>query len=113
MVVKSLSCLHASLTNHKIETLSNTYTTALMAYVFTLAGHKDVKDELLAHLDSVAVNNGKPDPPGGRPELIPLSPNLTRIFFDRRFPFLEAEKDRYVSFSVGGDHSLHPAGSPE
>lgn len=61
MVQKSLSCLKASLTNNKRATLSNTYTTSLMAYVFTLAGDMETKHELLSYLDSVAVNDGKPD----------------------------------------------------
>uniref|UniRef100_A0A672JGD3 Alpha-macroglobulin receptor-binding domain-containing protein n=1 Tax=Salarias fasciatus TaxID=181472 RepID=A0A672JGD3_SALFA len=38
--------------------LSNTYTTALMAYVFTLAGDTETRNHLLQHLDSVAVREG-------------------------------------------------------
>lgn len=61
VVKKSLSCLKASLTNNERATLSNTYTTALMAYVFTLAGDMETRDVLLTYLDSVAVREGKPD----------------------------------------------------
>ncbi|CAN9511030.1 unnamed protein product [Ophioblennius macclurei] len=53
VLVKSLSCLKESLND-----LSNTYTTALMAYVFTLAGDVDIRDRLLQHLDSVAIREG-------------------------------------------------------
>ncbi|XP_047450260.1 alpha-2-macroglobulin-like isoform X2 [Mugil cephalus] len=52
-VRKSLSCLKKSTTD-----LSNTYTTALMAYVFTLAGDIQTRDLLLQHLDKVAVKQG-------------------------------------------------------
>lgn len=51
---KSLSCLKASLL-----TMENTYTTALMAYVFTLAGDMVSRTHLLQHLDRVAVTKGE------------------------------------------------------
>uniref|UniRef100_A0A3Q1GXE4 Alpha-2-macroglobulin-like n=1 Tax=Acanthochromis polyacanthus TaxID=80966 RepID=A0A3Q1GXE4_9TELE len=54
VVEKSLSCLKESISN-----LSNTYTTALMAYVFTLAGDMETRGLLLAHLDKVAIKQGK------------------------------------------------------
>ncbi|KAM7413678.1 hypothetical protein PAMA_020858 [Pampus argenteus] len=50
---KSLSCLKASTTN-----LNNTYTTALLAYVFTLAGDMQTRAHLLQHLDEVALRKG-------------------------------------------------------
>ncbi|XP_051814091.1 alpha-2-macroglobulin-like [Acanthochromis polyacanthus] len=53
VVEKSLSCLKESISN-----LSNTYTTALMAYVFTLAGDMETRGLLLAHLDKVAIKQG-------------------------------------------------------
>ncbi|XP_022624993.1 alpha-2-macroglobulin-like isoform X1 [Seriola dumerili] len=53
VVKKSLSCLKES-----IGDLSNTYTTALLAYVFTLAGDTETRDHLLQHLDTVAVKQG-------------------------------------------------------
>ncbi|KAM9318615.1 alpha-2-macroglobulin-like [Pholidichthys leucotaenia] len=53
VVNKSLLCLKASMTD-----LSNTYTTALMAYVFTLAGDMETRVHLLQHLDSVAKKEG-------------------------------------------------------
>ncbi|XP_067363569.1 alpha-2-macroglobulin-like isoform X2 [Channa argus] len=53
MVRKSLLCLKKS-----INDLSNTYTTALLAYVFTLAGDMETRAHLLQHLDSVALDEG-------------------------------------------------------
>ncbi|XP_058489894.1 alpha-2-macroglobulin-like [Solea solea] len=50
MVNKSLSCLKES-----IDGLSNTYTAALMAYVFTLAGDMDTRAHLLQQLDLTAI----------------------------------------------------------
>uniref|UniRef100_A0AAZ1XTJ7 Alpha-2-macroglobulin bait region domain-containing protein n=1 Tax=Oreochromis aureus TaxID=47969 RepID=A0AAZ1XTJ7_OREAU len=50
---KSLACLKQSLSD-----LSNTYTTALLAYVFTLAGDVETRAHLLQHLDTVAVREG-------------------------------------------------------
>ncbi|XP_042342008.1 LOW QUALITY PROTEIN: alpha-2-macroglobulin-like [Plectropomus leopardus] len=52
-VKESLSCLKES-----IGDLSNTYTTALLAYVFTLAGDMETRAHLLNHLDSVAIHEG-------------------------------------------------------
>uniref|UniRef100_A0A3P9MFE6 Alpha-2-macroglobulin-like n=1 Tax=Oryzias latipes TaxID=8090 RepID=A0A3P9MFE6_ORYLA len=53
VVTRSLSCLKGS-----INDLSNTYTTALLAYVFTLAGDIETRAHLLQHLDRVAVKKG-------------------------------------------------------
>ncbi|XP_038548725.1 alpha-2-macroglobulin-like isoform X2 [Micropterus salmoides] len=53
VVNKSLSCLRES-----ISDLSNTYTTALLAYVFTLAGETETRAHLLKHLDTVASKQG-------------------------------------------------------
>uniref|UniRef100_A0A3P9P5V8 Alpha-2-macroglobulin-like n=1 Tax=Poecilia reticulata TaxID=8081 RepID=A0A3P9P5V8_POERE len=53
VVKQSLSCLRES-----INTFSNTYTTALLAYVFTLAGDMETRNHLLQHLDSVAIKDG-------------------------------------------------------
>ncbi|KAK2912863.1 alpha-2-macroglobulin-like [Channa argus] len=53
VVSKSLLCLKES-----INDLSNTYTTALLAYVFTLAGDMETRAHLLQHLDSVALDEG-------------------------------------------------------
>uniref|UniRef100_A0A3B5LAV3 Alpha-2-macroglobulin bait region domain-containing protein n=1 Tax=Xiphophorus couchianus TaxID=32473 RepID=A0A3B5LAV3_9TELE len=41
-----------------INDFSNTYTTALLAYVFTLAGDMETRAHLLQHLDSVAIKDG-------------------------------------------------------
>ncbi|XP_033969253.1 alpha-2-macroglobulin-like [Trematomus bernacchii] len=53
VVNQSLSCLKES-----ISDLSNTYTTALLAYVFTLAGDMETRAHLLNHLDTVAIQQG-------------------------------------------------------
>ncbi|XP_034557120.1 murinoglobulin-1-like [Notolabrus celidotus] len=53
VVSNGLSCLKASLGD-----LSNTYATALMAYVFTLAGDLETRGQLLRHLDTVAIRSG-------------------------------------------------------
>ncbi|KAK2912862.1 alpha-2-macroglobulin-like [Channa argus] len=53
VMTKSLLCLKKS-----INDLSNTYTTALLAYVFTLAGDMETRAHLLQHLDSVALDEG-------------------------------------------------------
>uniref|UniRef100_A0A3Q1K7E3 Alpha-macroglobulin receptor-binding domain-containing protein n=1 Tax=Anabas testudineus TaxID=64144 RepID=A0A3Q1K7E3_ANATE len=53
VITKSLSCLKES-----ISDLSNTYTTALLAYVFTLAGDMETRGHLLQHLDTVASKQG-------------------------------------------------------
>uniref|UniRef100_A0A671UZM6 Alpha-2-macroglobulin domain-containing protein n=1 Tax=Sparus aurata TaxID=8175 RepID=A0A671UZM6_SPAAU len=50
-VNRSLSCL-----NESISDLNNTYTTALLAYVFTLAGDMETRAHLLEQLDKVALN---------------------------------------------------------
>ncbi|KAM8768605.1 alpha-2-macroglobulin-P-like [Acanthopagrus schlegelii] len=52
-VNRSLSCLKES-----ISDLTNTYTTALLAYVFTLAGDMETRAHLLEQLDKVALNQG-------------------------------------------------------
>ncbi|XP_056297584.1 alpha-2-macroglobulin-like [Pseudoliparis swirei] len=52
-VKRSLSCLRESFGD-----LSNSYTTALLAYVFTLAGDMEARAHLLKHLDSVALHQG-------------------------------------------------------
>ncbi|XP_070982364.1 alpha-2-macroglobulin-like isoform X2 [Oncorhynchus clarkii lewisi] len=49
----SLSCLKNSTSD-----LSNTYTTALLAYTFTLAGDMETRAQLLQHLDTVALLEG-------------------------------------------------------
>ncbi|XP_057695614.1 alpha-2-macroglobulin-like [Corythoichthys intestinalis] len=49
-VTQGLSCLKAAVNDH-----SNVYTTALLAYVFTLAGDKDTRANLLQHLDSIKI----------------------------------------------------------
>ncbi|XP_060799864.1 alpha-2-macroglobulin-like isoform X2 [Neoarius graeffei] len=49
-VNKSLLCLKSSIGN-----LTNTYTTALLAYTFSLAGEKETREQLLKELDSVAI----------------------------------------------------------
>ncbi|XP_074525481.1 alpha-1-macroglobulin-like [Halichoeres trimaculatus] len=53
VVNNSLTCLRASLGD-----LSNTYATALMAYVFTLAGDMETRGQLLRHLNTAAIRTG-------------------------------------------------------
>uniref|UniRef100_A0A4W5JHJ8 Alpha-2-macroglobulin-like n=1 Tax=Hucho hucho TaxID=62062 RepID=A0A4W5JHJ8_9TELE len=53
VVYGSLSCLRNSTSD-----LSNTYTTALLAYTFTLAGDMETRAQLLQHLDTVALQEG-------------------------------------------------------
>ncbi|XP_038129376.1 alpha-2-macroglobulin-like isoform X2 [Cyprinodon tularosa] len=53
VVNQSLSCLRES-----VNDFSNIYTTALLAYVFTLAGDMETRAHLLQHLDSVAAKDG-------------------------------------------------------
>ncbi|XP_046718535.1 alpha-2-macroglobulin-like [Silurus meridionalis] len=50
VVSKGLRCLNSSLGN-----LTNTYTTALLAYTFSLAGESEVREQLLKDLDSAAI----------------------------------------------------------
>ena len=54
VVKKSLSCLKDS-----ISDLTNTYTTALLAYVFTLAGDMETRAHLLQLLDTAAKKEGE------------------------------------------------------
>ncbi|KAI4885480.1 hypothetical protein NFI96_027047 [Prochilodus magdalenae] len=51
VVSKGLSCLKSS-----IDNLTNTYTTALLAYTFSLAGEKDTRAQLLDKLNNVAIS---------------------------------------------------------
>uniref|UniRef100_UPI0037E96FAE alpha-2-macroglobulin-like n=1 Tax=Semicossyphus pulcher TaxID=241346 RepID=UPI0037E96FAE len=53
VVSRSLSCLRESIGDFR-----NTYTTALLAYVFTLAGEMDTRAHLLKYLDTVAIHEG-------------------------------------------------------
>ncbi|XP_036821660.1 alpha-2-macroglobulin-like [Oncorhynchus mykiss] len=50
VVYRSLSCLRNSTSD-----LSNTYTTALLAYTFTLAGDMETRVQLLQHLDTISL----------------------------------------------------------
>ncbi|XP_058269867.1 alpha-2-macroglobulin-like isoform X1 [Hemibagrus wyckioides] len=50
VVNKGLFCLKSSTGN-----LTNTYTTALLAYTFSLAGEKEIRGQLLKALDDVAI----------------------------------------------------------
>ncbi|XP_029963549.1 alpha-1-macroglobulin-like [Salarias fasciatus] len=53
VVKRSLRCLKESFSE-----LNNTYTAALTAYAFSLAGDVETRDRLLQHLDSVAIREG-------------------------------------------------------
>ncbi|XP_047017186.1 alpha-2-macroglobulin isoform X2 [Ictalurus punctatus] len=50
-VNKGLLCLRSSIGN-----LTNTYTTALLAYTFSLAGENQFREQLLKELDNVAIS---------------------------------------------------------
>ncbi|MCI4385791.1 hypothetical protein PGIGA_G00054830 [Pangasianodon gigas] len=50
VVNKGLLCLKSSISH-----LTNTYTTALLAYTFSLAGENDTREHLLKELDSLAI----------------------------------------------------------
>ena len=54
-VQRSLSCLK----NSTSDLSNNTYTAALMAYVFTLAGDMETRAHLLEHLDIVSIKQGE------------------------------------------------------
>ncbi|XP_060743884.1 alpha-2-macroglobulin-like isoform X3 [Tachysurus vachellii] len=51
VVNKGLLCLKSSISN-----LTNTYTTALLAYTFSLAGEKENREQLLKKLENVAIS---------------------------------------------------------
>ncbi|KAJ8397187.1 hypothetical protein AAFF_G00440210 [Aldrovandia affinis] len=53
VVVKSLACLKAA-----SQQTDHMYTTALLAYTFTLAGDADTRSALITHLDKVSENKG-------------------------------------------------------
>nr|XP_057935129.1 alpha-2-macroglobulin-like isoform X2 [Doryrhamphus excisus] len=53
VVSKSLACLRET-----TDELNNIYTTALMAYVFTLANDQETRAMLLQHLDNVKIQQG-------------------------------------------------------
>ncbi|KAG7322067.1 hypothetical protein KOW79_014925 [Hemibagrus wyckioides] len=51
VVKNGLLCLKSSVGN-----LTNTYATALLAYTFSLAGEKEIREQLLKELDDVAIS---------------------------------------------------------
>ena len=53
VVVGSLECLKAA-----VEKTDHLYTTALLAYTFTLAGDAENRLKLIKHLDKVAIHTG-------------------------------------------------------
>ncbi|KAL1260706.1 hypothetical protein QQF64_008533 [Cirrhinus molitorella] len=53
VVTKGLSCLRSV-----IEDVKNTYTTALLAYTFSLAKDTDTRQQLLKKLEKVAISDG-------------------------------------------------------
>ncbi len=54
VVTKGLSCLKSV-----IEDVKNTYTTALLAYTFSLARDTDTRQQLFKKLEDVAISEGK------------------------------------------------------
>lgn len=71
-----MRCLKGSVSH-----LNNTYTSALLAYVFSLAGDTKTRDSLLQHLDTVATGQGESERlnGGGRGETVAARPWLTRL----------------------------------
>ncbi|KAL0174335.1 hypothetical protein M9458_030303, partial [Cirrhinus mrigala] len=53
VVTKGLSCLKSV-----IEDVKNTYTTALLAYTFSLARDTDTRQQLFKKLEGVAISDG-------------------------------------------------------
>ncbi|XP_058600481.1 alpha-2-macroglobulin-like isoform X1 [Onychostoma macrolepis] len=53
VITKGLSCLRSV-----IEDVKNTYTTALLAYTFSLAGDTDTRQQLFKKLEDVAISEG-------------------------------------------------------
>ena len=108
----SLSCLKES-----ISDLSNTYTTALLAYVFTLAGDMETRAHLLGHLDAVALREGESSSTKSfwlhscdQAYPVPVGLFVDGGLFFRRFPPLVSDSNRNVSLSVCGDQLLCAAG---
>lgn len=54
VVSKGLSCLRSV-----IENVENTYTTALLAYTFSLAKDTDTRQQLFKKLEDAAISDGK------------------------------------------------------
>ena len=109
---RSLSCLRES-----ISDLNNTYTTALLAYVFTLAGDMETRAHLLQHLDTVAIRQGESC--SWNKSLLPHyccgSLPCACVWMDvcRRSPPLVSDSNRNVSLSVCGDQLLRAAGQTQ
>lgn len=108
VVHKSMLCLKSSVSN-----LNNTYTTALMAYVFSLAGDMKTRDFLLQHLDTVASQQGESedlnwDRPSGSVPVDPCDPPVCRGLSP-----LVPEHKRPVVLSVRGDQLLRSAGQAQ
>ena len=54
VVSKGLSCLRSD-----IEDVKNIYTTALLAYTFSLTNDTDTRQQLFKKLEDVAISDGK------------------------------------------------------
>lgn len=91
----SLRCLKESMTN-----LNNTYTMALMAYVFSLAGDLKTRDFLLQHLDKVASQHGEPEDLKGTAPVDPfdLSEPVTSV--GSLLYWSQSSEERSFSLSV-------------
>lgn len=105
VVKQSLSCLRHSV---DIYGLPNTYTTALMAYVFTLAGDMETRARLLDHLRMDAVKKGESFSSSTSVELKVHVVHL--LVCCRRLPLLGTDFSRNISLSVCGDQLLRASG---
>ena len=106
MVKQSLSCFRESMSD-----LSNTYTTALLAYIFTLVGDMEVRAHLLKHLDTVALRQGESS--SLRHRYCKFSSPCVFFQFVGGFPPLVSDSNRNVSFSVCGDQLLCAVGQTQ
>lgn len=105
VVKQSLSCLRHSV---DINGLPNTYTTALMAYVFTLARDMETRTRLLNHLRMDAVQKGESFSLSTSVELKLHAVHL--LLCCRRLPLLGPDISRNLSLSVCGDQLLCASG---
>uniref|UniRef100_A0A3Q2TX00 NTR domain-containing protein n=1 Tax=Fundulus heteroclitus TaxID=8078 RepID=A0A3Q2TX00_FUNHE len=97
VVKKSLECL-----KKYIHDYSNTYTTALLAYVFTLAQDWDVRSKLLLYLDSVAIKEGDLQHwcPSPNEKVSPLCVEISAYVLLARFTGSVSEENLSCSSSI-------------
>src|SRR4029434_11268794 len=87
-----------------VSDLSNTYSTALLAYTFSLAGEEDIRAQLLRHLDIVASGRKHFSVPEEtqrtqRFTLIPVS-HVAHVFSGSLLPWSQSSSERADSLAV-------------